>query len=344
MDHAFRRRRAWGGVNAPRASGSLRRLLFVRTDRLGETVLNLPAVHAFRLAFPDWRLLLWVQPSLRPLFLLHPDVDEVLSESLPAAAWWRRAWTLSRQWRVLGIGMVVVSNPKKEYHVAAWLSGIPTCVGHDRKCGWLLTHRLPRRQALGVVHEVEYNVALLTALDLPRPATLSYRLPVQDDAARRLAQRFETFHVRGEDRLVGVHPWTSNPRKQWPVERFRALVERLSALDGVRPVLIGGMEERRNIVQVVSDSSRGVIDVVGRLPVEELAACLSRVRLLVTNDSGPMHVAAAVGTPVVALFGTDDAGSHPRRWGPWGDGHTVIHKPLHEITVDEVVSAVQRYL
>lgn len=86
------------------------------------------------------------------------------------------------------------------------------------------------------------------------------------------------------------------------------------------------------------------MNLIGRLSLKELAACLRRTRVVITNDSGPMHLAAAVGTPVVALFGTEDAGSHPRRWGPWGSGHTVIHKPLEEITVEEVLAAVQRYL
>jgi len=109
-------------------------------------------------------------------------------------------------------------------------------------------------------------------------------------------------------------------------------------------VVIGGTEEQARAVEVMSKGGNQTLNVVGRLSLRALAALLQKAHVVVSNDSGPMHLAAAVGTPVVALFGTEDPGSHPKRWGPWGAGHTVIHKPLEQITVDEVLAATQRYL
>ena len=83
----------------------------------------------------------------------------------------------------------------------------------------------------------------------------------------------------------------------------------------------------------------------GRTSLPQLAATLQRAKVLVSNDSGPVHLAAALGTPVVALFGTTDPAAGPRRWGPWGAGHTVIWKEtMDAITVAEVLEAVQAQL
>lgn len=321
-------------------------MVFVRTDRLGETVLTLPAIDALRAARPQGHLRLMVHPSVRELFDGYPHVDEVVAEP-PAAGLVGRAWSLSRLWRRWDVDVIIISNAKKEYHLAAWLAGIPVRVGYDRKWGRLLTHRIPDERPLGEQHEVEYNIALLASLGISSALPPLLRLPVEETRARHMAQQLEGWRVQQADRLIAIHPWTSNPRKQWPLNRFHALARELGDQPDIRLLLIGGEAERAQMAGWPADAGPRegrVIDAVGRLSLPELAACLQRVRVLVTNDSGPMHVAAAVGTPVVALFGTGDPGSHPRRWGPWGSGHTVIHKPLEQITVDEVLGAVRRYL
>ncbi|MBI3088493.1 MAG: glycosyltransferase family 9 protein [Candidatus Omnitrophica bacterium] len=317
----------------------------IRTDRLGETLLTLPAAEALKTAAPGASLTLLVHPTLAPLLEGLPWVDAVIPDPVPnEPRWWARALRLADRLKAGRFDVAVVANPAKAAHVGVWLAGIPLRVGYDRKWGRLLTHRIPDDKSVGGRHEVEYNLRLVDALGIPRPSHLSLQLPVTAQEDQRIAQLFTQRGVSGQDRLVAVHPWTSNPKKQWPVERFRGLIRYVAGLPGVRPVLIGGPEERQGVAEVVDRGAARVIDVVGCLSLKELAACLRRVRALVTNDSGPMHVAAAVGTPVVALFGTGDPGSHPRRWGPWGSGHTVIHKPLEEMTLDEVTQALSQYL
>lgn len=325
---------------------SRRSILVVRTDRLGETLLTLPAIHALRHAFPHARLTLMLHPALQELFAGHPDVDEVVPEPAGAGPWWRHAWRVSRLWRSWHPEIIILANPKKAYHLGAWLAGIPRRVGYDRKWGWLLTHRLQDRKPLGERHEVEYNLELIRTLGIAACPAPPPWLPVSPQEASHLLQRLEQLGVPVSNRLIAVHPWTSNPRKQWPVDRFRALVQRLAQEAGLAVVVIGGRGEQAQAAEVLAGGRETprVLNLVGRCSLRELAALLQRARVVVSNDSGPIHVAAAVGTPVVALFGTGEAGSHPRRWGPWGEGHTVIHKPLEAITVDEVVVAVARYL
>src|SRR3989338_8003927 len=153
-----------GAVGAIRRA---RRILFVRTDRLGETLPNLPAGAGLKHALPPAALTLLVQPTLQPLLSRIPAIDDVIPyPPLPAAPWWGRAFRLGRMLRPFRFDMALVSNPKKELHLAMRVAGIPCRVGYGRKWGWLLTHRLQDRKALGERHEVEYNLDLVRALGL----------------------------------------------------------------------------------------------------------------------------------------------------------------------------------
>ena len=323
-----------------------RRILVIRTDRLGETLLNLPILVALKRAFPSAFVTWMVNPALVELLRDAPGVDQVIGyRDERRLAWWMRALHLARRLRGERFDLVLISNCKKEFHAAAWLAGIPQRVGYDRKWGGLLTHRIPDRKALGERHELEYNLELLNALQVAAPPAPALQLSVSKEAEAQIVHLLQSLGVMKTDRLVAIHPWTSNPTKQWPVERFSTLITRLTQLAGVRPVLIGGPEDQARASELMQNQGDRVLSVVGRLSLTALAALLQKARLLLSNDSGPGHLAAAVGTPTVVLFGTTDPATGPTRWGPWGAGHTVIWKPAMEaIEVDEVLHAVQQYL
>lgn len=322
----------------------MKRILLVRTDRLGETLLNVPLAAALKNAYPGAHLTWLVHPGLVELLQDAPGVDRVIGDSQALAPEWRRALQLGRRLRPGHFDLALISNATKTLHAASWLARIPVRVGYDRKWGCLLTHRLEDRRRLGECHEVEYNMRLLAALGLTPPAPVVLRLPITTHGESGCLQLFERWHVGIHDQVVAVHPWTANPRKQWPLERMRRVLEGMSGRPGVRVIVVGGMEEMRQVPALMQGLREDVVNAVGRLPLPLLAACLSKARVVLTNDSGPMHLAAAVGAPVVALFGTGDPGSTPQRWGPWGAGHTVICKPLGQISADEVLSAIRRYL
>ena len=319
------------------------RLLFVRTDRLGEVLLNLPAVVALRAAYPAARLTVMVHPDLRGLLERVPEIDQFIEYRGADTPWWWSGIKLARRLSAERFDLAIVSNPKKVFHLATFLAGIPQRVGYDRKWGWLLTHRLPDRKALGERHEVEYNLELVQHLRLPTtiPQWPLFRLEREQ---REVLQLLERHGLQPSEPFVVVHPWTSNPAKQWPTDRFAALIRRVSDHLAVRVVLIGAAEERDRVDAVLREGA-AAINLVDRLTLPQLAALLQRARLLVSNDSGPVHVAAALNTKTLVLFGTVSEATGPRRWGPWGTGHVVIWKPSMEaITVEEVFDALQRQL
>ena len=367
-----------------RAPPDIARLLFVRTDRLGETLLNLPVLHAIRHTWPDAHLTFFVQEPLCELLAADGASDEVLAEPPLPNAWWRRAVSLARLWRQLRVDTVIISNPKKEYHAAAWLARIPRRIGYDRKGGWLLTTRVPDEKARGDRHEVDYNLDLVRAMGARIPEEPAWGLNIEPAWRERIEQRLASYGVERGERIIAIHPWTSNPKKQWPLERVQALAAVCVARRFGRVVIVGiptpsatppsghslgrgprwlcllarlgGMFAPRGASERVPGacpwgSTGGMADgpwpaeainLAGQTSLRELAALLERSTVLISNDSGPVHLASAVGTPVVALFGTSDAGSHPTRWGPWGDGHVVLYGPLERLSVEQVVEAVQR--
>ena len=319
------------------------RLLFIRTDRLGETLLALPAAAALRAAYPQARLTLLMQPALQPLLAGVPGIDEVLAyDGAAPSAWWRRALRLGRALRPRRFDVAVVSNPKKELHLAVWLAGIPVRAGYGRKWGGLLTHRVPDRKALGERHEVEYNLELVSRVvgPLTTGSIPTVRLPLREEEQGTVRQLLARHGVQGSDPFLVVHPWTSNPVKRWPAARYRELVRMMAQRLPV--VVVGGPEAVGVTSDVIPAGQPRVVNLVGGLSLSELAELLRSARLLVSNDSGPVHLAAAVGTPTVVLFGGSSLAAGPRRWGPLGEGHTVIWKgSMEDITVDDVVAVVR---
>lgn len=310
----------------------IKSILVVRTDRFGEFLLNIPAFRALKEAYPQARLTLAVSKDVVKLAECIKYVDKV-------AIW---DDDIRKNLRKQRFDACVVFNPKKEAHWAVFISGIPVRVGYDRKWGFLLTHKIKDTKHLGKRHEVECNLELVRLIEAKAQnkeiASSGLRLPRND----------KYDFLTG---AIAIHPFTSDPVKQWPVERFRELAQRITEDRGQSPtgtvpskvVLVGKIEDRGQ-----SSSGTGpleAIDLINKTSLVELAQILKQCRLLVTCDSGPMHLAVAVGTPVVALFRNDLPGKTARRWGPWGEGHTVIEKSnLNDITVEEVLGIVRNKL
>lgn len=322
----------------PNRSGSI---LLCRTDRFGEFLLTTPAMAALKVKFPDSHGILLVAPALRELAEELPFVDEII-EWQPGRHSLRQLWRLGRRLRSAQVRVAVVFNPLKELHLVTFLAGVPLRLGYDRKWGFLLTHRLKDTKAEGNRHEVECNLELAGLLGATAPQPL-FSLRGADEESSQLLRRFQ---LDASSRLVVVHPWTSDPHKQWPLERFVELSRRLAIGKGVQVAIIGGRDEQVLAQQWYASSCGPTLrQLTGQTSFRELTALLKRATLLVSGDSGPVHLASCVGLPVLALFRSDIPGKGPRRWGPLSAGSNVLAKDnLLAMSVDEVMAAAERML
>ncbi|MBI3332942.1 MAG: glycosyltransferase family 9 protein [Candidatus Omnitrophica bacterium] len=313
------------------------KVLIVRNDRMGDLLMSLPALHEIRASFPEAHLTLLLQKGLEPLLEGHPDVDRLLvwepAKGQGLGAIWGWAGRLRRE----RFDAALVLNPTRLFHAASCLAGIPLRIGYRRKCGILLNRTVPDTKARRDLHEVEYNLELVRLLNSSsqtqcHPAPALY-LPSRPETDREAEELLKGRGISADERPIAIHPWTSNPAKGWPLESFLEVARRLAK--GGRPVLILGGSECRGLMDPVKPQmGSGPVDLVGRVPLKVLPALLRRCSVLISNDSGPVHVAAAVGTSTIVVAPE----SHARlmaRWRPLGDGHRILLSPR----VEDLVAA-----
>lgn len=310
-----------------------KRILVIRLDRLGDVVLSTPVLHALRQAYPNAFLAMMVRPACRELIEGHPALNEVLLyDKAGEHHGIRPTIRFARSLRRLAFDTAVILHPTHRSHWIPWLAGIPRRIGYDRKGAWLLTHRLPHRKPEGTQHESCYTLELLAPLGIHVEGDVRPFIPVAPEAMQRVERLLAHEALDPTRPLVAIHPSASCPSKRWLPERFAQVADRLIQEHHVAVCLVAGEADADAARQVAAAMRERAIILAGRLTVGELAALLTRCRLLVSNDSGPVHIAAAVGTPVVAIFGRNQPGLSATRWGPLGQGHIVLQKDVGCVT------------
>ncbi len=302
----------------------VRAVLVRATNWVGDALLSTPAVAAVRRAFPAAHVVVLARPPVREVFAGSPDVDEVILA--PARSFGRggaESLALVHRLRQRAFDLAVLLPNAFEAALVAWLARIPHRVGYatDGR-GPLLTVAVRRRAVLRGLPQVKYYLGLTDALGWPRAGERP-RMPVGETAEAEAAALLDG--TAADRPRVALNPGsTYGTAKRWAAERYAALADALREREGVGIVLVGAPGDRE-ASQAVREAMRGpALDLTGRTGLQTLAACLRRMACLVTNDTGGMHVAAAVGTPVVAIFGPTD----PRTTAPVGVEHRLVRHPV----------------
>ncbi|MBI3321471.1 MAG: lipopolysaccharide heptosyltransferase II [Candidatus Omnitrophica bacterium] len=309
-----------------------KRILVIRLDRLGDVVLSTPVLQALREHVPHAFIAMMVRPACRDVVAGHPSLNEVIVyEKEGAQRSLLGTVRFARGLRRYAFDTALILHPTNRSHWIPRLAGIPVRIGYNRKSAWLLTHRLPHRKQRGDKHEAEYTLELLRIFGL-HPGRPHPLVSVQAGAQERLASVLTDQGFNATARVVAIHPAASCPSKRWMPERFAEVADRLIEQVNVQVVLVAGVAEIGPARAVEGAMRHRALNLAGKLSVAELAALLQRCALLISNDSGPVHVAAAVGTPVVAIFGRNQRGLSSRRWGPLGEGHVILQKDVGCVT------------
>lgn len=325
---------AWGVPAAPErelspadwgargGSGNARRVLVLQTSFLGDSLLTLPLMRRLKESLPGARLSVLTLPKNAEVFRGSPWVDEILLDDKRGAhRGLRGLWRISRAIKNQAFDLAVIPHRSLRSALVAWLAGIPRRVGFSASAGrFLLTDVVPFSW---LAHDLERNLALARPLGgESRPSAGEARYVVPAPPSEALARRLAEAGIAKGERLAGVHPGAAWATKRWLPERYAELCRRLKA-DGLTPVLVGGPDDAELGASIAAAS--GAADLTGKTGLEDLKALMGRLSLFVTNDSGPMHLAAASGVPVVAIFG---ATTRELGFFPYGAGHRVVEADL----------------
>ncbi len=294
-------------------SGRPRPVLACAVNWLGDSVMTMPALQAFCVRHPDVRLTLLAKPSLIPLWSLCGAAPSCIALEPGLAGMGRAVRAMAA--RRFEAAYVLPNSFRSA--LAPFLARVPDRVGaagHAR--AWMLTRVVHHEAAMRHQALEYYRILGLPMPDAPEPA----RLTIPKEAAERWAERLGVVGDRTP--LAALIPGAARgPSKRWPPEHFAEVGRRLAAA-GARVLVLGGPDERELGRAVADGAGSGARCLAGETSLPDLAVVLSLCRVAVANDSGGMHLAAAAGARVVAVFGLTD----PRRTGPLGPGH-VIFRP-----------------
>lgn len=321
------------------------RILYIRTDRIGDVLMNLPAIHLLRQTFPKSWITVMLDAPVAELLKDHPDIDEVLSIS---AGEFRKKFkyrlNLTLRIKKISFDLAIASNPDKFIHALLFFSRIPRRVGYDRKWAFFLNRKIRCKKNESPTHEIQKNLSLIKLIS-ENTWDRSLDLPVNNFEKNQIEALLKEEGL-AEKPFVVVHAGTSNPQKRWPEDCFAWLCDRIQSDLNLKVLLIGGEEEIGISKKVAAQSHEPVIDWTGRLSLRQLVALFHcpEVRLLVSSDSGPVHIAWISGIPAVVMYAKNVPGSDPGRWGPLDGKSEVIYKPISEITAEEVYGAVRKVI
>lgn len=285
-----------------------------------------PAVRSLRELFPQAEIILLARPAIAELFSGHPALDRLMIyDSGRRHAGFAGKWLLASELRKLRIDVAILFQNAFEAALIMFMAGIPHRYGYATDCrSWLLTRSIPAPDRASLRHHIQYYLDLLRPLGAS--GTLSPpQLFVSKEEEREMERRLAGEGFDPSDFLIGLNPGsTYGNAKRWMPERFAETAERLVARYGGGVVIVGAPGEEALGQQIAGAMRVKSLVLSGRTSIRQLMAAIKRCSLFLTNDTGPMHIAAAFGIPVVAVFGPTDA----RDTSPFGTPHVIVRQPV----------------
>jgi heptosyltransferase-1 len=298
------------------------KILILKPSSLGDVVQALPVLRHLKCHLPGSKIYWWIKPSLAPLLQEDPDLEAVLL--FERQRWshprnWPEIWQSIRRLRAEHFDWVIDLQGLARSGAFAWLANGKLTVGLDepREGARGLYDIIVRRPSY-FTHAVDWYLETLSALGVPRARNIEW-LPPKLQAAESLRRKCP--ELSGAGPWIALQPGARWLNKRWPIEHFQELVKLVAFSEpDARFIILGGTEDQAigsSIAKVAPELS---CDLTGKLSLPEMIEALRKCECLITNDTGPMHVAAALGKKVIALFGPTE----PRRTGPYGQANAAL--------------------
>lgn len=305
-------------------SKTYKNILLIRTDRIGDVILSLPAAALLKDIYPDCRITFLAREYTAPLIALSKSVDAVINDD-PSL----NARGLAKILKTYNFDLAVLLHPTSRLAWAVWLAGIPVRIGTAyRSYSLLFNRRVKQHRKFSLKHELEHNLDLVReGLSLGSFSEKKYlpeisvpgELKVQ--ALKKLSGTIDLSQP-----FIAIHPGSGGSARDWPLQKFAELIDRIQNSEFRIPnpkvaVTLGPGEE--HLKEKLRTHLKTRPAWVSGLSLPEMAAFLSQAKVLVANSTGPLHIATAVGTRTLGLY-CPMIPCHPKRWGPYGPGHTAI--------------------
>ena len=333
----------------------MRNVLIIKLRYIGDVLLATPTVRAIKAARPDARVTMMVNRGTEDVLSGNPDLDEVvvLDKGSLAAQWQLVAGLRRRRFDT-----VIDLTDGDRSAFLSWISGASVRIGFNDEHRWRGRCYTEVVQPVpGVRHRIDRDLGALKPMSI-QAGSKDPQLWLTPEEANSADQLLDQLGVQRSQPIVILQPGARYWFKAWPPERFAELADQLASQYGCQ-VLIGGSDQDIDLAKRIQQMAKSnPIIMAGRTTIKQFAAIAQKTALFVGSDSGAMHIASAVGTPVVALFGP----SSPREWGPRGGPVEVLYKEIdcsscvhptctrgeencmRLIAVHEVVAAAQRLL
>ena len=288
--------------------------------------MTLPAIAAIRRTFPGARISVLAKPWVADLFALCSDIDDIIIYSSPGVhTGVKGIFRLAGELQGRKFDAAILLQNAIEAAIIAALAHIPIRAGYNSDGrGLLLTHSVKRTRSIRRVPQTEYYLEMVKTLGCEGDVR-QYHFGLSQADLGRADAILSGRDLNRTDFLVGFAPGaTYGAAKKWFPERFAALADLLSVDFGARILLFGSAGDKDSTKAVSRHMHHPVTDLAGMTTLREAVALISRCRLFISNDSGLMHVAGALGVPTVAIFGS----TNPVTTSPMGEHSIVVHKDL----------------
>lgn|SRR5574341_53046 len=300
------------------------KILIVRTDRIGDVVLSTPVAEVLKQRFPQGKIDFLVAPYTTPILKNNSFIDEIiLDDNKSVKGFFKLRETLKQR----KYNLAVVLHPTLRLAYLLKTARIPIRIGTGyRGYSFLFNQKIYQHRKTVEKHELEYNLDMLRPLEIESPKIVP-KIYLSEEEKRTAEDFLRKSGVAEEDVLVVVHPGSGGNCLNWAPERFGELAEKLIDSYSVKVIVTGQPEEEILAEKMKGRMKSSFINLIGKTDLRLLSTIIQKSDLVISNSTGPMHIAAALGVPTLAIFCPLFTAS-PKRWGPYGEGHTVITPPV----------------
>jgi len=344
-------------------------ILIVKTSAIGDVIHTLPALHSLRRHYPQAHITWLIEEAAADIIAGHPELDRVLISK--RKRWvqalksgpnrlqaWREVRVFIRELRDTRYDLLIDFQGLLKSGMLVAASRAKRKVGFGRgmehaECSYIfLNERVPAVDMN--IHAVDRGLLLLAAIGIKTDEVV-FNLPISQEHFRQVESLLRSRGIADPSRIIPINPVATWPTKLWDNAGFARVADWVTG-QGRRVVFTGGKGDRQVIDDIIGRMEHPAVNLAGETTLKTLAALYRLAPLVISTDTGPMHLAAAVGTPVVAVFGS----TAPWRTGPYGERHQVVRLDLpcspclkrecdhrrcmNELVPEQVISAVEDLL